>query len=84
MGIHDLDPGQIICLSSGQRERTAAGMFRAGVEGYEVPGVGLSLEEKSSPLPIAKALHLSELALYDLEVIVHNAGGLSWGDENHG
>jgi len=75
MDIHDLYPGH---RSIGQRERAAAGMFRAGVEGYEVPGVGLSLEEKSSPLPIAKALHLSELALSDLQVIVHYRRGLSY------
>ena len=78
MDIHDLDQGQIVCLSTGQREGALTGMFRSGIEGYKVPGIGLSLEEKSRPLPVAKALHLPELALYDLQVIVHHGCGFSY------
>ena len=78
MDIHALDPGHIVCLSTGQRKGALAGMFRSGIEGYKVPGIGLSFEQKGRPLPVAKALYLSEIALYDLQVMVHYGRGLSY------
>jgi len=63
-----------VCPPAGKKGLLPA-CFAPGLKGYKAPGIGLSLEEKSRPLPVAKALHLPELAHYDLQVIIHHGRG---------
>jgi hypothetical protein len=76
MHIHNLHPGQPVCLTLSQHKWAFVRVFSSRHERYEISHVRHSPQQNARPSPVPEALRLPEFSFYNFQKIIDYRGCL--------